>query len=229
MKHLRLVTILIFGILGLSLSAPAQTESGSDLYYLRDAHTNIIFEVHEGAKAREVKGTYLRDDKKNCDISGSYFPATGRVKAVCQGDSEVFNVTGFKLSNQDAFQLTIGGYNYVIHPRAGGVVEGTWHIEQRGGGRNYEGKLNLKVEVGGSNSFTGTAVWDNHQQGRVEGKYEIASEEDYVTFTIYYSEGLEGYYKAKLSKNGTFMLDGTARANKGGPQVSWEAKRISSH
>jgi hypothetical protein len=54
-----------------------------------------------------------------------------------------------------------------------------------------------------------------------------SGEKRHVTFTIYYTEGLEGYYEATLSQGGTDMVSGTARANKGDATVTWTAKRIS--
>jgi hypothetical protein len=101
------------------------------------------------------------------------------------------------------------------------VISGAWHIEQKGGGRTYTGTLNLTQDGFG---FKGTAVWDNHQNGSIKGALlDVRG----VAFTIYYSDSLEGHYEATLSENGTDMIDGTARDNKGGPTVSWSARRVS--
>jgi hypothetical protein len=102
-----------------------------------------------------------------------------------------------------------------------GVISGAWHIEQSAGGRTYIGTLTLTQDGFG---FKGAAAWDNHQNGSIKGALLDARG---VAFTIYYSGGLEGYYEATLSENGTDMISGSARANKGGPTVSWSARRIS--
>ncbi len=220
MKHLRMATILIFGILGLSLPAMAQK---NEVYVYNDDKTKVDLVVLRGGKTSEVTGTYTFNGK-SCEIRGSYFPATGRVKARCQNDEGYLDVTGFRITNKDGFQLTIGNYTYALLNISLAYslgLTGTWQIEQRGSGGSYEGKLYLKDETWPT--FTGSVVWNNHQQGRVKGETDRGN----VTFTIYYSDSLEGYYKGRLSNDYDDMVDGTARANKGGPTVSWTAKRIS--
>lgn len=222
MKHLRLATILTLWIFGLSLPAMAQTDDDFQLYNYGSDNVDVTLVVEKGRIPHPVSGSYVLNGKI-CKILGSYFPNTGRVKGRCQNDEGYLDVTGLKQTGQNGFQLTIGEYTYVVWPYS---VEGTWQIEQRGGGRSYEGKLYLK-EDNSSGSITGAAVWNNHQEGKVDGNVVYSGTRGNVTFTIYYSDNLEGYYEARLGDKFNDMFDGTARSNKGGPEVLWTAKRIS--
>jgi hypothetical protein len=217
MRNIRLVTLFIFALFVFCLPSMAQE------YKFDDGRGNHgTLNIGGGQKTYVVTGTIYANERLSCQITGSYYPTTGRLKALCK-DSEraqKWDVTGLKLKNKDAFQFSIGTFTYIAYRSVEGI-SGSWRIEQFGGGRTYLGTLILKQE---GIKITGTAQWDNHTNGRVSGQlYENNS----VSFTIYYSDGLEGYYKATLGKNGVDMVGGTARANKGGATVSWSAKRVS--
>lgn len=168
-----------------------------------------------------VTGSFYGEKQLICRITGTYYPTTGRVKGWCSsGGMQLHQVTGAKFKETDGFQLNIGGTTYRAY-RSDTGVSGSWRIEQTGGGRTYRGTLTIKQD---GIKITGSALWDNHQQGSILGQ---VYQDNSVSFTISYGDGLEGYYRATLGKNGVDMVGGTAKANKGGTTVSWFAKRVS--
>lgn len=217
MKKIRLVTLIIFALFVFCLSVTAQEYKFDDG---RGNHGTLY--IGGGQKNYVVTGTVYANKRLSCQITGTYYPTTGRLKALCKDKerAQQWDVTGSKLNKKDAFQFSVGESTYIAYRSVEGI-SGTWSIEQNGDGRSYRGTLILKQE---GIKITGTAEWNNHQKGRVSGQLY---ENNGVTLTIYYSEGLEGYYRATLSNNGNLMFDGTAKANKGGTTVSWSAKRVS--
>lgn len=217
MKNIRLVTIFIFALFVFCLPVMAQEYKFDDGIDRRGT-----LHIGGGQKSYLVIGSYYVNERLLCEITGTYYSTTGRLKALCKDKArgQEWDVTGLKLKNKDAFQFSIGFSTFVAHrPEVG--ISGSWRIEQNGGGKIYTGTLILKQE---GIKLTGTAEWDIHQKGRVSGQLY---ENNQVSFTIYYADGLEGYYKATLGKNGVDMVGGTAKSNKGGPMVSWSAKRHS--
>ncbi len=187
-------------------------------YKFNDGKDSGTLHIGGGQKTYVVTGTFNVFDK-SCTVSGSYYPTSGGLRAYCTYDSgSKSEITGSKMSSKDAIQFNLGGNTYTAYRSVVGV-SGTWSIEQNGDGRSYRGTLILKQE---GIRITGTAQWNNNQNGTVSGQLYQNNE---VTFTIYYEGGLEGYYKATLGKNGEDMVGGTARANKGGATVAWTAKR----
>lgn len=214
MKNIRLITLFIFALCVFCLPVTPQE------YKFDDGQHRGILRILGGQKYYGVAGTFYVFDKY-CEVTGAYYPTTGRLKGWCKYDGgSKTELTAFKLNKKDAFQLNLGGTTFVAYRSVEGI-SGNWRIEQNGNGRSYKGTLILKQE---GIKITGTAQWDNHQQGTISGQlYENNS----VTLTIYYSDGLEGYYRATLGKNGVDMFNGTAQSNKGGATVSWSAKKTS--
>lgn len=216
MRNIRLVTIFIFVLFVFCLPVVAQEYKFDDG---RGNHGTLY--IGGGQKNYVVTGSNYANKRLSCQITGTYYPTTGRLKALCKDTerAQEWDVTGFKLNKKDAFQFSVGESTFVAYRSVEGI-SGSWRIEQNGGGKTYIGTLILNQE---GIKITGTAEWDNHQKGRVSGQLY---ENNTVTFTIYYSEGLEGYYKATLGKNGVDMVGGTAKSNKGGATVSWSAKKV---
>jgi hypothetical protein len=218
MKNIRLVTFFI-ALFVCSLPIMAQEYKWDERPAGGSNHGTLFIEKRQNGY--QVTGVYYVDETLVCAITGTYYPTTGRIKAFCKNKGEEYasEVNGNKLKNKDAFHLDIGKSSTFVAYRSG--ISGSWRIEQNGNGRTYTGTLILMQE---EIKITGTADWDNHQRGKVSGQLYGSNT---LSFTIYYSDGLEGYYKATLSNDGKSMVGGTAQSNKGGATVSWTAKKVS--
>jgi hypothetical protein len=122
MKYLQRAAFLILTLCAFSLSLQAQktftykAESGGKGNSI-ESITIVITQVKTGW---EVSGVY--SGNTSCEIKGSYFPATGRLKARCifKGTSRPVpdeTVDGIKVTGKDALQISVGKSMYF-----GGVV-----------------------------------------------------------------------------------------------------------
>jgi len=94
-------------------------------------------------------------------------------------------------------------------------ITGQWLINQHNG---FKGTLNLHQDQSGR--LTGTATWDRHQSGTINGKI-IGNA---IEFTISYPSGIKGFYKGTLTQNGTKIVNGTVIGNNGA-SATWDATR----
>lgn len=100
-----------------------------------------------------------------------------------------------------------------VLPGEGGSLGGSWRITQSGG---HAGMLNFNHS---GDRLSGSALWDSHASGTINGSITGNA----VRFTIDYGNGLVGTYEGVLGEGRIY--NGTARSNKGGGSVTWEATR----
>jgi hypothetical protein len=225
MKHMRLVTFCIFALCVFCLPVMAQRQWVYEGSNSEGRMSIAITERQYGSRlSYQVSGDYKT--ASSCTISGSYFPAGRRLRAVCKGNGrKTEEITG-SLSVMGQFNLNtnVGGIDL---ERVGtgdqlptGGLTGAFKIVQTAAnGAKYTGQLEIK-QVG--SRLSGRAVWDNHKSGTIDGTVQ----DETVRFTITYSGGLVGTYNSALNVYRDSMEGGTASSNKGGDTVKWYATRL---
>jgi hypothetical protein len=98
------------------------------------------------------------------------------------------------------------------------TVTGQWLIKQQNyNGASYQGDWVISQQ---GSDISGTAKWANHTGGRIKGKIEGNN----LDLTIFYPEGLEGFYKGKRDSACTQIISGTSTANRGSDKATWTAE-----
>jgi len=108
MNHLRIEALLVFTVVVAGISAQTPTESSRYKVEIevRDQQVVVDFFVKEIKGKYEVFGQIEYTNFKPCQIRGSYFPDTRRLRATCTGDGDsTINVDGVKIVGKDAFQI----------------------------------------------------------------------------------------------------------------------------
>jgi len=110
-------------------------------------------------------------------------------------------------------------YEWYAKPKKGTTsaisVGGLWNINQNNG---FYGTFLLKQDQSGV--ITGTANWDKHTSGEINGQLLG----DKIEFSITYPDGIKGIYKGTLSSNGDKIINGSSNANNGTSAI-WSASR----
>ena len=102
-----------------------------------------------------------------------------------------------------------------LHSSVNINVSGQWYINQYNG---YNGTINLQQDQSGR--LTGTAIWNQYENGIIEGKISGNT----IEFKISYPNGDYGFYKGALTQNGAKIVNGIHNA-KNGATASWDALR----
>jgi hypothetical protein len=127
MKALRLVSFVIFATCAFCLTAEAQkkfTYKGDNgaTGARREEFTIVITERPYGY---EVSGHYANEGAGiYCLLRGSYLPAGTRLRATCPSDTAygTLEVTGFKPTGKDAFQVHVETNEGKLYPFGGEIV-----------------------------------------------------------------------------------------------------------
>ena len=97
-------------------------------------------------------------------------------------------------------------------------VAGKWLIKQQNSnGATYQGDWNISQQ---GFEISGTANWANHTGGRIKGKLDGSN----LSLTIYYPDGLEGFYKGNLNSGCINIIRGTTTASRGSDTATWTAE-----
>ncbi len=95
------------------------------------------------------------------------------------------------------------------------TVDGQWKVNQHNG---YDGTLTLQQNQSGR--ITGTANWNQYDNGTINGQLSGNS----IEFTISYASGDYGKYTGTVTQNG-IKMNGTVLA-KNGASPSWDASKV---
>lgn len=207
------------------LAAPASAQSDpTGRYALHDRNDSFVVEIARSGSGYLVTGSYTLDGQA-CQISGSYFSATRKIKAQCRSGRSSVAVNG-SIEFRQGESSTSALLTIEIHNRQRSTyrtekgITGYWRITQTGAnGSRYTGTF--VVTQNGTN-LAGQASWDNHSTGRISGNIFDGR----VRITVTYAEGLIGTYVADLANGGTRMVGGTATSNRGGGSASWTGTRM---
>lgn len=203
-----------------ALPALAQNDPSGKYQYHGNNDEWVVNIIKRGT-GYEVTGQYVLAGQ-GCQISGSYFTATRRVKAQCTaGQSTVMadgNIVFAQGEYSTSASLTLTVRNRTAQAyRIDTGITGAWRVTQTAGnGARYTGTFMITQT---SNQLSGRAEWDNHSNGAISGSVSNGI----VRITITYSGGLVGTYRAELARGGTQMSGGTASSNRGGGSVNWTA------
>ncbi|MEO6393578.1 MAG: hypothetical protein ABIP75_17135 [Pyrinomonadaceae bacterium] len=182
MKILRLVTFVAFAVCALCLTAQAQKQwtYKADNGAPRDRRKEIIITITQGPNGYEVSGKLKFPNASDCNIRGTYFPATERFsgRAVCyhSGSTPIeYDVKGFRIKGKDALQITDpfaasaarDGVKPTTPEKPAALnVTGTWDFECCD--KKYTGKLTL---VQDGNKISGRfGETTNNTTGEVQGQ-----------------------------------------------------------
>ncbi len=218
------LTVLAVFMAAIIFAAPALAQNDpSGKYQYHSNNDEWVVNIIKRGTGYEVTGQYVLDSQ-GCQISGSYYTATRKVKAQCKaGQSTVVADGSIEFAQGDystSALLTLKIRNKTTSTyRSDNGITGSWRITQTAAnGAKYTGVL--KITQKGS-LLTGRAEWDNHTNGDINGSVQNGT----VYIAIAYSEGLTGSYNADLANGGTRMVNGKARSNKGGGTVDWNATK----
>ncbi len=202
MKYAQIAAFCFLMVCVFAVSAQAQrtftymARSG-DKEESRETVTIVIKEVKGGWA---VSGQYS-SGVVNCTISGSYYPSTGRLRAMCKGTLHEMTVTGIKLSGKDALQLTVG-----TETLAGGVLvayrDGKKPVNETGAAKIDTCSMvgNWKQETPGIPFTQWTITADGTAKerggGNVSGKASLSGRTLRIDWS--HSNGWSGYYEWEL-------------------------------
>ena len=132
------------------------------------------------------------------------------------------NLTAFLL----LFMVTAGvgggevlAANAKPEPNSALSLTGKWTIQQKNSsGNTYRGTW---VITQSGADISGTAEWENHTQGRIQGT--LAGNN--LNLTISYPNDLKGFYKGSVTPDCARISRGTTTANKGNDPGTWVADR----
>lgn len=113
----------------------------------------------------------------------------------------------------------------IVSPEDGPFTwSGTWNIVQTAPkGNKFRGRMKLEQNTNDPLTVNGSVEWDTHTRGTVYGQIIPCT---YIDLWIEYGHGLVGTYSGYLSDKGnTIEINGTARSNAGGPELTWSATR----
>ncbi len=106
-------------------------------------------------------------------------------------------------------------------PDSGFRLIGKWTIQQKNAsGNTYRGAWVITQR---GSEIAGTAEWENHTQGRIEGTLKGNA----LDLTIFYPNDLKGFYKGSVTQNCAQIVRGTTTANQGNDPGTWTADRHS--
>ncbi len=212
-----LLTAIIF-----AAPALAQNDPSGKYQYQRNSEDWVVNIIKQGT-GYLVSGQYVIDGQ-GCQISGSYYTATHKVKAQCTAGRSTVMANGIvefaqgQYSTSALLTLTVRNRTTQAYRIDTGIT-GLWKVTQfTANGTRYTGTF--RITQNGS-QLSGRAEWDNHNNGDISGSVSNGS----VRITITYPGGLIGTYRAELSSGGTTMVSGTASSNRGGGSVNWTATK----
>ena len=194
MKNLQLTAFLLFTACAFCLPAQAQKKwtykadngmTGNP----REVREEITIIITQGPNGYEVSGEYIRGDS-SCKIRGSYLPAGQRLRArgKCPFTWGVdLEITGFKLSGKDAFQLRTNVGGELVAKRVGVKPKppsgptttdqsacGTWDWNRQGGQlttATFFADRTATIKNGGPCDSQGTGTW-SEKDGKVTVKWK---------------------------------------------------------
>ncbi len=218
-KHLLFAAVLAAMF---AVSAIAQNDP-TGRYAMRDRNDEFVINITRAGSAFAVAGSYTLDGQ-TCQVSGTYYSATRKIKAQCRDGRSAVPVDGIIEFRQG--EMSTSAYlTLTIHNRTKGTyrdvkaITGAWRVTQTAAnGARYTGTFRITQN---GTKLSGRAEWDNHTNGEISGTVWDSG----VQIIITYAEGLVGTYHADLTNGGNTMANGRATSNRGGGSVSWSATK----
>jgi len=98
-------------------------------------------------------------------------------------------------------------------------LNGKWTIQQKNSsGVTYRGAWVITQR---GSEISGTAEWENHLQGRIQGTLKGNG----LDLTIFYPNDLKGFYKGSVTQDCARIIRGTTTANQGNDPGTWVGDR----